>query len=595
MSYKSNEELCQTCFACGKAFSFTNRKRQCRGCGRILHAQCCYEGRDIIPEGGGSLASTQLCQPCHNRIHSLRKPIADDMLSLQLATRATTLVFKGNLVDTDELSVIPRTRADFVRGAVLLKDTDSAAPEACDAYSSSSIVSRLVPLSYPPFSLDSDKKRATMLNSITMFKHPCIARVLSIVHVRDRNGLIVNRYAYKKGSLRDKLFSTPEKFRFLQRRHQPLTNYSLKQVSKTPSKVAVLSEKDVIFYSRHILEALSYFRFFGFPYPYLHLGNILLTDNACVITDFENIVAGIHPFYHSLLTGVNPAYHEIVTFGMVFYEMSTGSLVPSEGVPVAAAPAYAVPILKRIFPSGVVGGRITAVPEVTVEDLLTDQSGPFIAVKSKTLSRIKDSNAVFRGPITKNFAAYFKKLGPAVADIIAAHNAASSVSGSADTTSQTLTAVPPPAASPKKGKHHHKSSSSIPTSSPPPTLAAIIGRSGAISQPPSVENAPQRVSNDAPVASTGLKTNPASYAGSTTSSSSSSATSVPVAPVAVAAAPAPPPPPPPPPMGGAPPPPPPPPPAAAAPAAPMPAAQPGRNALLDAIRNASHSNLRHVK
>ena len=585
MSYKSNEELCQTCFACGKAFSFTNRKRQCRGCGRILHTQCCYEGRDVVPEGGGSLVSTQLCQPCHTRLVNLRKPIADDMLSLQLATRATTLVFRGNLVDTEELSVIPKTRIDFVRGSVLLKDTNPEAPEACDAYSSSSVVSRLIPMSYPPFSMDSDKRRATMLTSMTMFKHPCIARVLSIVHVRDRNGLIVNRYAYKKGSLRDKLFGTPEKFRFIQRRHQPLANYALIQ-----KKTILLSEKDVIFYSRHILEGLSYFRFFGFPYPYLHIGNVLLTDNACAISDFENIVAGVPPFYHSLLTGVNPAYHEIVTFGMVLYEMSTGSLVPPEGVPVTAAPAYAAAVLKKIFPSGTVGGRITAVPEVTVEDLLTLPESPFVAVKSKTLSRIKDSNAVFRGPITKNFASYFKKLGPAVGEIIAAHNAA--------LTSATGSAVPPPgetpppSTSPRKSKHHHKSSSSVPTTSPPPTLATIIGRANPVSQPPSVENAPQRVSNDAPVASTGLKTNPASYAGSSSSASRQPA-AAPPPPAAAAAAPPPPPPPPPPAMGGAPPPPPPPPPAA--PAAPMPAAQPGRNALLDAIRNASHANLRHVK
>ena len=219
------------------------------------------------------------------------------------------------------------------------------------------------------------------------------------------------RSSHVLGSLKDMIYRVPLEQRFSQKRSLGL------RASGLP-----LSPAGVARYGRHILEGLCYFKFFGFPYPYLHAGNVLITGGgaSCVLTDFENAVPGTPPAYAAqLATAQDASQWEVMSFGLLLFEMATGRppALPS-GSLVSEAPEYVQHTLRLIFPDGVVGGcgKCIAPPATTLEKLALGEL--FGKVSSPALDAIQKKDAVFAGPIEKSVATYFRKLRPALARLV---------------------------------------------------------------------------------------------------------------------------------------------------------------------------------
>jgi hypothetical protein len=292
----------------------------------IFHETCLCEDKLLLPSSCGyGDAPQKVCGTCYGAAVAVRRPVEDDVVALRLVTRASSYAFAGALIHTEEL-VAAGSRAEGVRAAALVKDESAGV----------SRVIRATPVCAPPFALDSDKRRGTMFAGIQALRHPCISPVLSCEYARDRACLIVVRASHRRGSLRDLLYRIPEQFRFSRKRMWPA------KVDGKPAAGWALDEQDVSFYGRHIIEGLLYLRSVGMPYPYLHTGNVLLTDQACALSDYENAIAGVQPFYARVLASpkLDPAqgHYELVCLGMTLYEMATGTACPEDGVPTAAAP-----------------------------------------------------------------------------------------------------------------------------------------------------------------------------------------------------------------------------------------------------------------
>lgn len=245
-----------------------------------------------------------------------------------------------------------------------------------------------------------------MVKSILAFKHPCIGKLQRFEYLPERNSFMSIRQSYVKGSLKDMIYGVPLMRRFVQKR-----SYGL-------SHGRPISPSGVARYGRHILEGLCYFKFFGFPYPYLHAGNVLICGQGCVLTDFENVVPGIPPATSAALAAVQDTEcWEIVSFGLLLFEMATGRKPAQKlGSPVSEAPEYVRSTLKSIFPDGIVGGKSVRRPETTLEQLALGSL--FGDVKSDLLDSIRKKENVFAGPIEKSVAIYFRKLRPALDAII---------------------------------------------------------------------------------------------------------------------------------------------------------------------------------
>lgn len=85
----------------------------------------------------------------------------------------------------------------------------------------------------------------------------------------------------------------------------------------------------IAMYGRQILEAVYYLYLHYFPYPHLHLGNVMLGENDMILlTDLENSLLGLEPYYLKeikafLLKGI-AILPEVICFGHVLFEMAMG-------------------------------------------------------------------------------------------------------------------------------------------------------------------------------------------------------------------------------------------------------------------------------
>ena len=101
--------------------------------------------------------------------------------------------------------------------------------------------------------------------------------------------------------------------------------------SKYSGRGNPLTEARIRAWGRHVLEGLNYLRLKGFPPGHTHCGNIIVENNICRLTDYENRLLNLPPnlpnlFYHpSLLKrGVDV---DVISFGGVLFEMSTGFIM----------------------------------------------------------------------------------------------------------------------------------------------------------------------------------------------------------------------------------------------------------------------------
>lgn len=395
----------EVCFVCKKPFTLFHKRHICKRCGQSLHLKCCEQQKVMIPVPNNSPAPETICPPCFIALDAIRRPLQDDIVAMHLSTRTTGFIYRGPLLDVNEIIFASPDRSEWVRSTVCLLPPIQSSPTYIKG--SHTCIARSLPIIQPPFSLISDKRRHTMISSILSFKHPCICELKKFEYLPERNSLMSIRQSHVRGSLKDMIYGIPLSQRFVQKRSYGLT------------KGLPISPAGVARYGRHILEGLCYFKFFGFPYPYLHAGNVLVTEHGCVLTDFENVVPGIPPAMAESLASVqDPSLWEIISFGLLLFEMATGKKPAQKlGSPLSEAPEYVRATLKSIFPDGVVGGKgCGRKPETTLEKLAL---GPlFGPVKSEALDAIQKKGNVFAGPIEKSVATYFRKLTPALEGII---------------------------------------------------------------------------------------------------------------------------------------------------------------------------------
>eukprot|EP00727_Mastigamoeba_balamuthi_P010888 m51a1_g6421 hypothetical protein (1142) ;mRNA; r:306659-311712 len=371
------DHLWPECRACSLPFTFSNRKHHCRMCGYIFHKQC--SATKVVLPSSMRYGSTpqRVCSACRETVSEARRQTEDDVLTAQMALRATNAAFGESLVTVGELPYIAGTDVAgprAVKTSILVRDGPSQRLlVVCGAPA-------------PPFPLESDKRRAVIISAIS-----------SMQYSKDRNRISVVRDIYQKGSLRDLIHKIPGKMRYS-------TKHSwAADVNGTPLDADVVAG-----FGRSILDGLAFFKRAGLPYPHLHSGNVLLMGKSCLLSGFENVVTGIPPFYAKVLASksLEPHHYEAVCFGMVLLEMITGSVQPLSAMP--AKPEALCEVLRAIFPSGVPGDT-SKPPAVGVNDLLRmpvfgSRPGPVYEKQAENI------------PTDKHAVSFFKKLGPAIRD-----------------------------------------------------------------------------------------------------------------------------------------------------------------------------------
>jgi PX domain-containing protein kinase-like protein len=140
-----------------------------------------------------------------------------------------------------------------------------------------------------------------------------------------------------------------------------------------------LSEARIASWGRHVLEGINFLRLKGMkekgeekknlikylqglPAGHIHCGNLVVENNVCKITDYDNkLLTSLKPAHlalvqHEACAGLDP---DVACFGAVLFEMATG--FPMDTVDLAAAPRGLSPsvraVLDAIFYSGARGPR----------------------------------------------------------------------------------------------------------------------------------------------------------------------------------------------------------------------------------------------
>ncbi|XP_044738700.1 PX domain-containing protein kinase-like protein [Chrysoperla carnea] len=167
---------------------------------------------------------------------------------------------------------------------------------------------------YGPDKYLDEKDLQLVFKSLLQLKHPNIYP-FELCLCTEVGGLTVRKFG-KNGSLRDLLCGAKPKQSFLKKYgnpkgHKPLT------------------ERQIIIFSRQILETLSFLHEKGVPYGHLHTGNIFIeNDDTIKLLDIENGVLGVPSFYrpyfvqHKKISTLESI--DVYSFGHTLFEMVFG-------------------------------------------------------------------------------------------------------------------------------------------------------------------------------------------------------------------------------------------------------------------------------
>lgn len=338
---------------------------------------------------------------------------------------------------------------------------------------------------------------------------------------------------YPSGSLRD----------FMHGKVNPRANYVEKY--ETPAKPLPLHLIQRL--GKQVLDALFYLYLHGFPYPHLHAGNVLINGENVCLSDLENSLVGVMPFYaQHMMENKSILTPEVLCFGQLLFFMALGT---------ERAPERKIATFKEQCP-----------PEVyEVLELIFEAKDPQEAPSLKTLLKhsffaavkgeVKIHKSVLAEEWDEKVRATLKLVRTMIPKSInpsaqlsmkraPSSTSVDSISKRASTTGMSLSSSSGQIVSPRGSTQSQTSPPPARPTSPPPARAT--------SPPPPAASSHQR--------------------------SKSSTSTIPPAPA---------------PSGGpAPPPPPPPPKTTAPPPADLPPPQEGRNALLDAIRGNNFARLK---
>ncbi|XP_076812589.1 PX domain-containing protein kinase-like protein isoform X2 [Clavelina lepadiformis] len=169
-------------------------------------------------------------------------------------------------------------------------------------------------IEYGPDRLLSAKDQAAVMKLLPNIQHPSIHPFLHAI--ANENGALVIRDFNKDGCMRDIICKTkPTKASFLKR-------YC------TPKSVQCFSMAEIKQYGRQILEVLKFLHDKGLAFHHLHAGNVLIEKEVCKLTDLENYMIGIPPYYKQFYSQFRKIHSsesiDVYSFGQLLYEMVFG-------------------------------------------------------------------------------------------------------------------------------------------------------------------------------------------------------------------------------------------------------------------------------
>eukprot|EP00005_Dracoamoeba_jomungandri_P011005 CAMPEP_0174277940 /NCGR_PEP_ID=MMETSP0439-20130205/61204_1 /TAXON_ID=0 /ORGANISM="Stereomyxa ramosa, Strain Chinc5" /LENGTH=448 /DNA_ID=CAMNT_0015370305 /DNA_START=414 /DNA_END=1757 /DNA_ORIENTATION=+ len=214
--------------------------------------------------------------------------------------------------------------------------------------------------------------------------HPCIFPVKLVDYIYDRKTAVVIRKFMPEGSIRDRIHQVAPKKDFF-------AKYGKRSEGPLPPK-------EVLYYSRHILEALWYLKALRIPYGHLNASNLLVKDGLCCLVDIENSLLGLSPLYLQYMDDlIQP---EVICFGHVLFQMSLGHAKGTDHIsryqPKLSPPVYKV--LESIFSP-------TTGEQVTINSLLKEPVFANLTVDFNT----KDAIDLTRKQLDRKMKAFIKR------------------------------------------------------------------------------------------------------------------------------------------------------------------------------------------
>lgn len=123
--------------------------------------------------------------------------------------------------------------------------------------------------------LETQISRYAFVQIVTGLRSHFVYPTVQADFVPEKQLAVCCREVSSKGSLRDVL-------------HQAKWSRPAEEKYQTNKKATPFSEARIITWGRHILEGANYLRLKGLPPGHIHAGNIIVDNNVCRITDYEN-------------------------------------------------------------------------------------------------------------------------------------------------------------------------------------------------------------------------------------------------------------------------------------------------------------------
>ncbi|EFA79837.1 FVYE domain-containing protein [Heterostelium album PN500] len=312
------------CTSCKSPFTLIRRRHHCRKCGSIF-CDPCSNFYSVLPAEFGYSGQQRLCKSCHSFFEQKRQFFDTDAIVAQLQLRSSS-----NYEYSKPLNDIGNTKNGLRKSYILSKHTGSG-----DEY----LITVTTPGTTCPWPMNSEKHKQKFIKTVLALKHKYIYPVSSVEIAGSNDKVFLFKKYCSKGSLKDIIYKAkPSNV------YDSKYTHSLKKSYSTGVTVKLMPR-----YGRQLLDALIYLKQRGIAFTHLHSGNVLFKDDTCYLTDVENSLLGLKPYYYEYINGKENA--EVICFGHVMFECIVG--VPLAEIPIgnfaSVIPDNVMELLKFIF------------------------------------------------------------------------------------------------------------------------------------------------------------------------------------------------------------------------------------------------------
>eukprot|EP01100_Stratorugosa_tubuloviscum_P012788 TRINITY_DN6167_c2_g2_i1.p1 TRINITY_DN6167_c2_g2~~TRINITY_DN6167_c2_g2_i1.p1 ORF type:complete len:455 (-),score=143.03 TRINITY_DN6167_c2_g2_i1:14-1378(-) len=379
------DEKVSSCETCLELFSFFNRKHHCRGCGRVFCANC-SSFYIQLPSNFNYDSPQRVCKACFQKFNEV---LQQSNHAIDDATKFSLFILRELKYRVSEQICLIGRRTPPIKSWFIISATNSADEKL---------------MTITQFSNEMKVKLSAYENQIkqlnSLINSPFVNPILHFELRSARDCIVVMREFENRGSLKDVLFGNS----------YPKQNYGVKyDISRVrPMRVDGIQKA-----AAQILQGLIYLNSIGIPFVHLHLGNVIVNNKNCCITEYENSFLGIAPYYTLFSTKIIP---ELECFSYVIYEMGSAKekkndylfyrkLTPSDnyfsGIIKSAkdsnTPNEIISILEKIYACEIESDS----PVCTLNDLTQD---PFLQanITTTTIPELNESCKKFLVEVQNN-------------------------------------------------------------------------------------------------------------------------------------------------------------------------------------------------